>query len=67
MNIKDIIIENSWEMETNRYVLGTNNIDTITNEVLKEITELENQSFEGWSDDAINGYLTACKTIKEKL
>ena len=31
------------------------------------ITELENQSFEGWSDDAINGYLTACKTIKEKL
>ena len=35
--------------------------------IVNEITELENQSFEGWSDDAINGYLTACKTIKEKL
>ncbi len=35
--------------------------------IVEEITELENQSFEGWSNDAIDGYLTACKTIKEKL
>ena len=35
-------------------------------DILNEITELENQSFEGWSDEAVNGYLTACKTIKEK-
>jgi hypothetical protein len=38
-----------------------------TKSIVNQITELENQSFEGWSDDAINGYLTACKTIKEKL
>ena len=36
-------------------------------DIVNQITELENQSFEGWSNDAINGYLTACKTIKEKL
>jgi hypothetical protein len=35
--------------------------------IIEQITDLENQSFEGWSEDAINGYLTACKTIKEKL
>lgn len=42
-------------------------IATHSLDLVEEITELENQSFEGWSDDAINGYLTACKTIKEKL
>ena len=35
-----------------------------TKSIVDEITDLENQSFDGWSDDAINGYLTACKTIK---
>ena len=36
------------------------------NDILNEITKLENQSFEGWSDETVSGYLTACKTIKEK-
>ena len=42
-------------------------IATHSLDLVEEITELENQSFEGWSNDAIDGYLTACKTIKEKL
>lgn len=28
------------------------------------INKLEKQSFEGWSEEAIRGYLTACNTIK---
>lgn len=36
-------------------------------ELLQYIEELESESFEGWSDDAINGYLTACKSIAEKF
>jgi hypothetical protein len=28
---------------------------------------LESDSFVGWSEEAINGYLTACKSIKEKI
>lgn len=36
-------------------------------DIVKEITELENQSFEGWTTDSIKGYLLACKNIKEKL
>lgn len=36
-------------------------------DIVNQITELENQSFQGWSNDAIDGYLTACKTIKEKI
>lgn len=34
---------------------------------MQYIALLENQSFEGWSQDAIDGYLTACKSIKEFL
>ena len=36
-------------------------------DIVNEITELENQSFEGWTTDSIKGYLLACKNIKEKL
>jgi hypothetical protein len=37
-------------------------------DVYKYISQLESESsFEGWSLDAINGYLTACKSIKEKI
>lgn len=36
-------------------------------DIVKDITELENQSFEGWTTDSIKGYLLACKNIKEKL
>lgn len=36
-------------------------------DIANEITELENQSFEGWTTDSIKGYLLACKNIKEKL
>ena len=36
-------------------------------ELLEYIEELESESFEGWSEDAISGYLTACKSIAEKF
>ena len=36
-------------------------------DIVKDITELENHSFEGWTTDSIKGYLLACKNIKEKL
>ncbi len=36
-------------------------------DVYKYIKQLESESFEGWSLDAINGYLSACKSIKEKI
>ena len=35
------------------------------NKIVKKITELENESFEGWTQEEINGYLTACITIKK--
>ena len=39
------------------------------NEQLKiieaHIKQLENESFRGWSEDAIKGYLTACVSIRE--
>lgn len=31
------------------------------------IKRLEKDSFEGWSEEAKNGYLTATRTIKEKI
>jgi hypothetical protein len=31
------------------------------------ISQFENQSFVGWSEDSINGYLTACATLKNNL
>jgi hypothetical protein len=31
------------------------------------IDKLKNESFEGWSEDAIKGYLTACESIKSKV
>jgi hypothetical protein len=31
------------------------------------ISQLENQSFVGWSEESINGYLTACSTLKNNL
>lgn len=34
--------------------------------LLHFITYLRLQSFEGWSEEAKNGYLTALKTIEEK-
>jgi hypothetical protein len=30
------------------------------------INKLEDESFDGWSEEAISGYLTACMTIKQK-
>jgi len=36
--------------------------------IIEYIDELlENESFIGWSEDAKNGYLTACISIKEKI
>ena len=35
--------------------------------VLEYIEKLEKQSFAGWSEDSINGYLTAMRSIKEKI
>lgn len=31
------------------------------------IDELKFESFEGWTDDEIKGYLTACESIKQKV
>lgn len=36
------------------------------NKLIEYITKLENDSFKGWSRDAISGYETACFSIKEK-
>lgn len=36
-------------------------------EVLKYIKELEAGSFAAWSEEAKNGYLTACGSIKAKI
>ena len=35
--------------------------------VLQYINTLEENSFDGWNDDQINAYLTACTSIKEKI
>ena len=37
------------------------------NNYVKYISQLENHSFVGWSEDSINGYLTACATLKFNL
>ena len=37
------------------------------NDCVKFINELEDDSFAGWSEEAVKGYLTACITIKNKL
>lgn len=34
--------------------------------ISEHIDVLLNQSFEGWSEDAINGYRTACETLRHK-
>jgi len=36
------------------------------NNCVQFINKLENESFNGWSEEAISGYLTACITIKQK-
>lgn len=35
--------------------------------VLDFIEKLRNESFVGWHEEAINGYLTALKTLEEKF
>jgi len=35
--------------------------------IIKYIEEIENGSFVGWSEDAENGFITACVSIKEKI
>lgn len=35
--------------------------------MLEYIKQLRNESFEGWSDDAKNGYLTALKSVEERF
>ena len=36
-------------------------------EIETYIDKLKSESFEGWTEDAINGYLTACESIKQKV
>lgn len=36
------------------------------NSLIKYIESLESDSFVGWTADEVKGYLTACKSIKEK-
>lgn len=35
--------------------------------ILNYIKTLKSNSFEGWTDDEKNGYLTACTSIEEKI
>ena len=37
------------------------------NNCVQFIDKLEDESFDGWSEEAISGYLTACTTIKEQF
>jgi hypothetical protein len=37
------------------------------NNYVKYISQLENHSFVGWSEDSINGYLTAWATLKDNI
>ena len=37
------------------------------NDCIEFINKLEDESFDGWSKEAISGYLTACMTIKQKI
>lgn len=36
-------------------------------DILNYIESLKNESFEGWNEEAIKGYLTACISIEEKI
>jgi len=35
--------------------------------VERYIDELKSESFEGWTEGEIRGYLTACESIKQKV
>jgi hypothetical protein len=36
-------------------------------ELQKYIDKLKSESFDGWTEDEIKGYLTACESIKMKI
>lgn len=36
-------------------------------EIERYINTLKSESFEGWAEDEIRGYLTACESIKQKV
>lgn len=36
-------------------------------EIERYIEKLKSESFEGWCEDEIKGYLTACESIKQKV
>ena len=36
-------------------------------EIEDYINKLTSESFEGWTEDEIKGYLTACESIKQKV
>lgn len=36
-------------------------------QIVDKIEVLQNQSFEGWSEDAIAGYMTAMETVKKLI
>ena len=36
-------------------------------EIERYIDKLKSESFEGWTEDEIKGYLTACESIKQKV
>lgn len=36
-------------------------------EIKRYIKTLKEQSFEGWSEEEIKGYLTACESINKKV
>lgn len=40
-------------------------MNNLKDNFLDKIKDLKEQSFEGWSEDAVNGYLTALETVAE--
>lgn len=63
---EDIIIS-EYQSYINDKVLSKEEIINKLGYLVDCLEQLESESFEGWSEDSINGYLTASKSIKEKI
>jgi hypothetical protein len=64
--MEDWVINNNSPVVVAQLLLSAMEEVLIKNKyrILEHIYRLELESFEGWSNDAKNGYLTACSTIK---
>jgi hypothetical protein len=62
----DYYVEDEREKEYHRHAYMDDERHDLF-KVLDYIEKLEKESFEGWSDDAKKGYLTAVVSIKERI